>query len=168
VLAQNRPLLMQELLRPQSRSEHVRAVGATLALATFLCWATTLVGALLICWILKREGPSIEEVWRPAIFSLSCVLTLFGLVTWPYRTAFVYTCYFAMCGVMGSFALVPMPLSGPGFAIASSVLALTGVFLTRRSYRRWVNEEVDWNSTAWGPQRVWGWRSRSTGAGSPQ
>jgi hypothetical protein len=166
VLAQNRPFLMQELLRPQSRSEHVRAVGATLALATFLCWATTLVGALLICWILKREGPSIEEVWRPAIFSLSCVLTLFGLVTWPYRSAFVYMCYFAMCGVMGSFALVPMPLSGQGFAIASSVLALAGVFLTRRSYRRWVNEEVDWNSDVWSLLRSW--RSRSAGVGLPR
>jgi hypothetical protein len=166
VLGQNRPLLMQELLRPQSRSEHVRAVGAALATATFVCWVSILAGAVLTCWILKQEGPSIEDLWRPALFSISCVLTLFGIVTWPYRTAFVYVCYFGMCGVIGSFALVPMPLSGTSFAIASSALALAGVFLIRRSYLHWVNDEVDWNSDVWSLLRSW--RSRSAGAGSPR
>lgn len=166
VLGQNRPLLMQELLRPQSRSEHVRAVGAALATATFLCWVSILAGAVLTCWILKQEDPSIEDLWRPAILSLSCLLTLFGIVTWPYRSAFIYVCYFGMCGVIGSFALVPMPLSGHGFAIASSALALAGVFLIRRSYLHWVNDEVDWNSDVWSLLRSW--RSRSAGAGSPR
>jgi hypothetical protein len=150
---QNRPYLAAEFLRPESRKEHVNAVGLTLASMVLLCWLLMLSAAFVVLLLVGRNFPSLQNLMQSVGFSMCCLVMAFGLAVWPYRTSVVFFVYTAMFGVMGSFALTPLRqdrISGFELGLVSAGLLVIGVFVTRWSYLRWLNHDVDFcDSLSW-------------------
>lgn len=100
-----------------------------------------MVGVLAIL-IWRRNGTSVAGSWEAAAFSLCCLPVLFGAAVWPCRTSFVFLAYSAPFGVMGSFFLTPLRLSGSELVCAAASILIVGLFLTRASYLRWLNHDA--------------------------
>jgi hypothetical protein len=142
VVGPSRRYLIEELVRPPSRREHVRAVGLALAAVVVVGWLLIQLVGVLAILIWGRGGTSVAGFWEAEAFSLCCLPVVFGAAVWPYRTSFLFMAYSAMLGVMGSFLLTPLRLSGSALVCAAASILLIGLWLTRASYLRWLNHDA--------------------------
>jgi hypothetical protein len=142
LMGPSRRYLIEELVRPPSRREHVRAVGLALAAVVVVGWLLIQMVGVLAILIWGRSGISVAGIWEAAAFSLCCLPVLFGAAVWPCRTSFVFMTYSAFFGVMASFLLTPLRLSGSELVCAAAPILFVGLLLTRTSYLRWVNHDA--------------------------
>jgi hypothetical protein len=92
------------------------------------------------------EFPSAVGLVRSILFSSSCVPILFGVAAWPHRTMLVFYAYSGLFGVMASFTLIPLRLDEfpiPRLELISLGMLAIGLLITRASYVRWLNEDLD-------------------------
>jgi hypothetical protein len=149
---QNRPLLAGEFLRPLSRKEHVRAVGLALAAMVVLCWLLMLTTAFSVLLLFSSDVPSMPNLLQSLGFSMCCLCVAFGLAVWPYRTSAVFYVYSAFFGVMASFELTPLrwnKIAGVELGWVSVGLFVIGIFVTCRSYLRWLNHDAFFSTDSW-------------------
>jgi hypothetical protein len=143
---QYRRFLTLESLRPHSRREFANAVGLALATMVAASWLLMLMTACLVTMFFHQEFPSARDLLRSILFSGSCLPILFGVAAWPHRTMLVYYAYMSLFGVMASFALIPLRLDefpGPRLELISLGILAIGLMITRASYVRWLNEDLD-------------------------
>ncbi len=142
VIGPSRRYLIEELVRPPSRREHVCAVGMALATVVVVGWLLIQIVGVLVIVIWGRSGTSVAGSWEAVAFSLCCLPVLFGAAVWPCRTSFVFLTYSALFGVMGSFFLAPLRLSGSELVGTALAILTVGLLLTRASYLRWLNHDA--------------------------
>ena len=143
VLGPSRAYLIEELVRPPSRRDHVRGVGLAMGTAVLVTWLVIQVVGVVMIAIWGRSGTSAAGIWESVAFSLCCLPVFFGAVVWPYRTSAVFLAYFALFGVMLTFFLTPLRFTNSELVFASASILLVGILLTRALYLRWLNEEVE-------------------------
>jgi hypothetical protein len=153
-LGPSRRYLIEELVRPPSRREHVQAVGLALAMVVLVGWLLIEVAGVLVILIWGHAGASMAGIWESAAFSLCCLPVLFGAAVWPYRTSLVFFAYSAMFGVMASFFLTPLKLSGSELTWAAAAILFVGLLMTRASYLRWLNHDPVPGSAIFGTREL--------------
>ncbi len=152
----NRAQLQHELMRPYSRKQYIQAIGTTLATSCVLCWLFVNIAPVLVLWFAMSENPlDVSTVQGPVHvtlrqqlpLSLCMTPVLFGAVAWPHKHF-----AFLVGTIAGISALSTVPLfvndqlvklSALNFRILLAGLFATGLLLTWRSYRRWLNFEFE-------------------------
>jgi hypothetical protein len=142
LMGPSRRYLIEELVRPPSRREQVRAVGLAMAAVVVVGWLLIQTVGVLAIVIWGRSGTSVAGIWESVAFSLCCLPVLFGAAVWPYRTSILFMTYSALFGVMASFLLTPLRLSGSVLVGTAPAILIVGLWLTRASYLRWVNHDA--------------------------
>jgi hypothetical protein len=143
---QQRRFLAFDSLRPYSRREFANAVGLALVTLVAASWLLMLTTACLVALCFHPELPSAAGLLRSILFSISCVPILFGVAAWPHRTVLVFYAYMGLFGVMASFTLIPLRLDEfptPRLELISLGMLAIGLLITRASYVRWLNEDLD-------------------------
>ena len=105
VMGPTRRYLIEGLVRPPSRREHVRAVGLALAAVVVVGWLLIQMVGVLAILIWRRNGTSVAGSWEAAAFSLCCLPVLFGAAVWPCRTSFVFLA--CICAVRSNGIVFP-------------------------------------------------------------
>jgi hypothetical protein len=143
---QYRRFLALDSLRPYSRREFANAVGLALVTMVAASWLLMLTTACIVTLCFHPEFPSAVGLVRSILFSSSCVPILFGVAAWPHRTMLVFYAYSGLFGVMASFTLIPLRLDEfpiPRLELISLGMLAIGLLITRASYVRWLNEDLD-------------------------
>ncbi len=153
----NQGPMVQEWMHPWSRTEDVRAVGVTLAASCATCWLIIHIVPGLILWIATSETIPLEstqqsqfyETLRQLQFSVCAMPLMFGVATWPQKSVARMFCGMAM-GNAAFLGLLPMFTNRTWIEISpfyvqillAGILA-AGFWLVWKSYRRWLEFELD-------------------------
>ena len=144
VIGPSRRYLIEELVRPPSRREHVRAVGLALAAVVVVGWLLIQMVGVLAIVIWGRRESSVAGIWEAAAFSLCCLPVLLVPRSWPYRI--VVRLYDLTRRRLRSHGIVPPDTAEAVWIRSWSVPALAilfvGLLLTRASYLRWLNHDA--------------------------
>jgi hypothetical protein len=139
------PYLEAESLRPITRREFIRELGAAMAIDFILYWAIVAFAGLLCTFLLHRA--SLFHLLLSLSVSILIQIAAFGLMAWFMRQR--------LSGAFALAALILLPPAGLALGLSAAdepawnaiglcvaiLVSLRGIVVARDAYRRWMITE---------------------------